>query len=74
LYEHSIFPQREIVLHCTYPNKTFSYDDFAQRLKSGELKYWIGKKQEPPKDFLNVQLQDFTSDTVIGRFAVYRRK
>ena len=72
LNSNSLFPHREIVVHCSYPKKIFSYDDFNTRLQSGKLKYWIGKKDDEPSGFLNVHFNKFEKDTVIGGFAVYR--
>ncbi len=73
LHQHSLFPQREIVVHCTYPKHTFNYLDFQLQNENGAIKYWVGKKDKQPTTFLNVDFNHFEPDTIIAGFSIFRK-
>lgn len=72
LYQYSLFPQREIVVHCTYPKHTFSYLDFQQKNRNGAIKFWVGKRDKQPTPFLNVDFNHFVADTAFQNFVIYQ--
>ena len=73
-YAHAVFPQREIITHCTYPKKIFQYDDFSDQFQKGKVKFYVTRRNKIPEPFLQWNFNGFVRDTAIGEFEIFRNE
>lgn len=74
LSDKTLFPTREVALGFCKPMGVFHFDAFKSQLEQGKIRYVIDKKGYFPDRFMDIPLEGFKADTVIGNYAVYELK
>lgn len=74
LSDKALFPCREVALYFTHPNGIFHFNAFKTLVTNGKVPYLIAKKGETIDEFLEVPLENYQADTLIGNYQVYCKK
>jgi hypothetical protein len=74
LFRHMSMPQMDIIVLAAYPQKTYNYNEFVSRLKTGGFRWVLTRISGPQQQFFDIPLSNYEWQKTIGGFNIYQFK